>query len=199
VFHLIQGCSKSLRHPFIRDELSAHWAKGRIREYNDTRSSSSNSYCYTLDTTSRFILDHYHNQVSILKRISLQIINGFGDQKLTLTMPSLTIIWNGVFSRKRHYRPFAAKRINRHFRLKRLWRYRPRIMFAIVRYVVLASFLGFASSCVGPDGTAKVGMIGVGAVISRSISRRATDSISRPIMFTRATRRIRRFAISDVG
>jgi hypothetical protein len=166
---------------------------------NGTRHSSSNSYCYTVDTTSRFILDHYHNQVSVLKRISLQIINGFGHQKLSLTMPSLTIIWNGVFGRKRHYRPFAAQRINRHFHLKRFWRYRPRIMFAIVRYVVPASFLGFASSCVGPDGTAKVGMIGVGAVISRSISRRATDSISRPITFTRATRRIRRFAISYVG
>ena len=57
-------------------------------------------------------------------------------------MPSLTIIWNGVFSRKRHYRPFAAQRIIRHFHLKRFWRYRPRITFAIVRYVVLASFLG---------------------------------------------------------
>ena len=88
-------------------------------------------------------------------------------------------MWNGVFSRKLRYRPFAAFRIDRHFFLRGHWKVKPEIGFAIVRYVVLLDCFReyLASSCVGRVGMVKVGMTPRGGVILLSTSDYEMDVI----------------------
>ena len=71
---------------------------------------------------------------------------------------SFIIVWNGVFSRKVHLRPFAADRVYEHFYLRDLWSVDPPIAYVILRCVDF-SFLIIIDSLAGVVGTAKVGTI----------------------------------------
>ena len=89
-------------------------------------------------------------------------------------------MWNGVFSRKLRYWPFAAFRIDRHFLLRGLWKVKPEIGFAIVRYIMFLNCFGeyLASSSIGRVGMGKAGMTLRGGVILQTTSDYEMDTIS---------------------